>query len=189
MAERKSTNAEIERRVTIIYELMLQGWTRAQIHQYVSKRKHNPVVGPVDPDTWDPNQEPGWDIGTRAIDEYMSRAKELMREFAITKRDEVLGRTLERREDLYKQAREHMDLKTALAIDQDTARLLDLYPEQKALIRVEEANPYSALSLEQLNALLEALDNPLLTLTQREKNRVIDQQEAPAQLPVEVSRG
>jgi hypothetical protein len=189
MAERKSTNAEIDRRITVIYELMLKGYTRAQIHQYVSKRKHIPVVGSVDPDTWDPNVDPGWDIGTRAIDEYMSRARELMKEFAITKRDEVLGRTLERREDLYKEAREHMDLKTALAIDQDTARLLDLYPDQKLTVKTEEANPYLALSVDQLRGLLEAIDNPLKQLVKQEKARVIDANPEPRQLPVEVSNG
>lgn len=161
---RKATQAEVERRVSIIYELMLKGYSRPQIHQYVSKRKSIPVLESPDPDYWDPTVEPSWDIETRAIDEYMARARELMRAHSQTIRDEAMGRTLERREDLYKEAREHMDLKTALAIDQDTARLLDLYPEQKTKISIEEVNPYQGLAVDQLLILLQELDKPLLGL-------------------------
>jgi hypothetical protein len=161
---RKSTNAEVERRVSIVYDLMLKGYNRTQIHQYVSKRKVITVLESTDPTYWDPNIEPSWDVETRAIDEYMSRARDMMRVKAQTVRDESLGRTLERREDMYKEAREHMDLKTALAIDQDTARLLDLYPEQKTKVSIEEINPYQGLPLAKLLFLLEVLDNPLASL-------------------------
>lgn len=147
-----------------MYDLLLKGFSRTQIHQYVSKRRAIPVLESPDPNYWDPNQEPSWDVEARAIDEYMSRARELMRTKAETMRDESLGRTLERREDMYKEAREHMDLKTALAIDQDTARLLDLYPEQKTKISIEEANPYQGLPVTQLLLLLAQLDKPLIGL-------------------------
>lgn len=171
---RKSTNAEVERRVSIIYELMLRGYSRPQIHQYVSKRRLIPVPESADPNSWDPNVEPSWDVETRAIDEYMARARELMRVKAQTVRDESLGRTLERREDLYQQAREHMDLKTALAIDQDTARLLDLYPEQKTRISIEEVNPYQGVPVAQLLILLAQLDQPLKLLEETQKVPVLE---------------
>lgn len=172
---RKSTNAEVERRVSIIYDLMLRGYNRPQIHQYVSKRKPLQVPESPDPNHWDPNVEPSWDIETRAIDEYMARARELMRAKAQTVRDEALGRTLERREDLYQQAREHMDLKTALAIDQDTARLLDLYPEQKTRISIEETNPYQGLPVPQLLILLAQLEQPLKALDLSKRVPVLEE--------------
>lgn len=171
---RKSTNAEVERRVSVIYDLMLRGYSRPQIHQYVSKRRFIQVPESPDPDYWDPNVEPSWDLSPRAIDEYMARARELMRVKAQTMREEVLGRTLERREDLYKEAREHMDLKTALTIDQDTARLLDLYPEQKTKVSIEEANPYQGLPVAQLLILLEGLERPLRLLEESKRLPVLE---------------
>ena len=149
----RNSLAEVERRVTIVYELMVKGFTRPQIIEYCNKRAEQ--VG---------SDGLSWDVDIRTIDSYIAQARDLLKTKAATVRDEVFGRTLERREDLYQEARQHMDLKTALAIDQDTARLLDLYPEQKTRMSIEEVNPFRGLDMAQLLSMLEALDNPLKAL-------------------------
>ena len=172
----KSTAAEVDRRVSVVYSLLVKGWSRQQIWEYATKRSKLNTPPQVDPLFFDPTQEPGWDITIDMVDRYIARAKDLLKDKAQTVRQEVLGRTLERREDLYKESREHMDLKTALAVDQDTARLLDLYPEQKTRIQVEEVNPYAQLPVDRLVALLEDLDRATLPkmLDAGEEGRILD---------------
>jgi hypothetical protein len=142
----RNSFAEVERRVTIVFEMIVKGYSRAQVIEWANK------VG---------SEDPSWAVDVRTLDSYMAQARELLKASSETIRAETLGRTLERREDLYHQAVKHMDLKTALAIDQDTAKLLDLYPVNRTIVSFDEVNPYAQLTQEALLTLLDTLNRAL----------------------------
>jgi hypothetical protein len=66
---KKSTDAEVERRVTDVYNLLLIGTSRAGIPQFASR----------------------WDVDARSVDMYIRRAKNQIKKQAAVQRDEVQG--------------------------------------------------------------------------------------------------
>lgn len=79
----KSTNAELEMRVNKVYELLINSWNRYDILQYVRKN---------------------WDIEDKQADNYIAKAKEIIKENAKQTQEEWLEDTKNKLQDLYKKA-------------------------------------------------------------------------------------
>lgn len=124
--EDKATKVQVEQRVTTVYQLLLCGASRSDIFRYVSELQKKHLADRVEfPDPWN--------ITERQIENYIASANKRFEEASKTHRKRIFGRTIARREDLYQRALRLQDLGKALAIDQDTAKLYDLYTtENKA---------------------------------------------------------
>ena len=105
---KKSTDAEIEQRVSTVYRLMLRGSSRESILQYAAKKE--------------------WGVETRSVDGYIARAKNLLRKQAETDRTDELGKARARLNLLFGKALKTGDLRTALAVQKELNQLADLYP-------------------------------------------------------------
>lgn len=109
---RKSTNAELNKRVSLIYKLLLKGLDRADVLQYVAEKTD-------------------WRSSERMIDEYIARATVEITARAAINRDEEYGKALARIEDLYKSCMSIQDYKAALSVLKEGNELRDLYPAKK----------------------------------------------------------
>lgn len=151
-----TTLAESERRLTLVYEHLIKGWSRADMLRSIKN------ASPEDPWYWASDGATG---PQSALDRVIAKANAQFEEDAKHDRAKALGRTLKRREDLYKKSVEHMDLKTALAVDQDTAKLMDLYPVVKTASVTVELNPYAGLPQADLQLILDDLQAKLSALS------------------------
>jgi hypothetical protein len=78
---KKSTNAEIELRIATVYEMYLKGCSRPYIVRYGSEI---------------------WGITDRQIDEYLERAKQILKEnFGLKYKEELLSKHLAQLDDLF----------------------------------------------------------------------------------------
>ena len=111
----KTTNAEINIRVNEIIELIVMGFTRADILQYVAN------IGKKENDDRNP-----WNVCIKTIDNYTRRARKLLEKSAktITKRE--LGLAIRRFEDLFKRNLAIQDYKAALSVQKAKNELLGL---------------------------------------------------------------
>jgi hypothetical protein len=103
----KSTDAEMERRVTDVYNLLLVGTSRGGIVQYAARN---------------------WLVEPRIVDTYIRRAKGQIRKYAAIQRDEAMGTARARLELLFQKALAANDLRGALAVQREINALADLYP-------------------------------------------------------------
>lgn len=108
----KATQAEVTKRVTQVYNWLLQGLSRADILELVAKKGE-------------------WKVSDGMIDEYMSRATAEIKEKASIQRDEELGKAIERMRFLFRQNVLIQDYKAALAVQKELNELLGLYPAKK----------------------------------------------------------
>lgn len=121
----KSTNAEIERRIAIVYELMLEGTTRAEIVRNLTNK---------------------WGCKSRIIDIYMQRASELIKQDAERIKKNALEEMLVRHASIRKKARG--DHRLILDVDNFDAKLLGLFRQKpNSMIQID----FSQLSNEQLD--------------------------------------
>lgn len=102
----KSTEAEIDQRVNQTYLLLLRREGRQTILQYAANK---------------------WGVGSRTADEYIARARELMREEASAERDDALAEHIALRKDLFNKAYKDKKWAIAFQICQDESKLLGLY--------------------------------------------------------------
>lgn len=114
----KVNNAESEKRVTEIFNLLVLGTSRADILQYCAKKRLE-SDGAV------------WDVETRQIDVYIKKARENLAKIAEYKRNEQLGIALERLNTLYKNNLKVQDYKGALAVQREINTLLGLHAPQE----------------------------------------------------------
>src|SRR5271157_382535 len=105
----KSTKAEKENRLTKINELLLNGYSRVDIVQYSAEN---------------------WNINERQTDKYIREVKENITTHFNQTREENIGIALARRENLYKDAREKNEIRTALEVDKDLRKLQGLYEDR-----------------------------------------------------------
>jgi hypothetical protein len=103
MAE-KPTEAVFNDRVHSVYTDLINGKRRAEILRYAST----------------------WGVTDRTIDNYISRANDLLEQEAETVRERELGKALARYNAIYKAAIEAGDLKLALDVQKEISRLLGL---------------------------------------------------------------
>lgn len=102
----RSTEAELEQRIQEIYHLLLRREPYQNIVRFGSGK---------------------WGIGSRQVDEYISRARELMREEARADRDVALAEHIAIRRDLFNKAYKDQKWAIAFQIVQDESKLLGLY--------------------------------------------------------------
>ncbi len=102
----KSTDAEMEQRISDVYNLLLLGTSRPAILQYASK----------------------WKVDPRSVDTYIRRAKAEIKRHAKTQREAALGLARARLELLFQKALTAKDIRGALAVQKELNALADLYP-------------------------------------------------------------
>lgn len=118
-AENKITNIERDRRVTIVYDLLVLGTSRAQILQYATNKE--------------------WNVRTRQIDNYIKQANDHFVKESQSHREAELGKARRRLEDLYQKTMKVQDYQRALAVQREINALFGLYaPEKHELITWED---------------------------------------------------
>jgi hypothetical protein len=114
----KSTNAEIETRINKVYDLLVNGASRAQIIQYASDKAK-------------------WEVTDRQIDTYISKANERLITLGKTHRETELGRAIARLNNLYFLSITMQNYNVALGVQREINKLLGLSLEQELIDRVE----------------------------------------------------
>lgn len=104
----RATEAETEQRTSEVYRLLVKGASRPDILQFGSTK---------------------WGLGNRAIDDIIKAATQRLKVAASTIREAELGKALERREDLYRQALTTQQISVALQVDESRCKLLGLFPK------------------------------------------------------------
>lgn len=142
MAERKSrhdaskpkgTNAEIDERVTEVYERLIRRESRASIVQFVAKK---------------------WGVNARQTDNYIARATELLKQQSAYDRNAELTMAVELMKHVIKKTLNVMDYQRTIAAQREINQLLGLYaPEkQETTIRVIDMPAVEADIIRQIEA-------------------------------------
>jgi len=105
MAE-KAEKAEIDRRVTEIYSLILSCYSREKICQYAAKK---------------------WGISYRSTDRLIQRARSRMMEITAIKREEAYAEEMELRREIIRKALDDKKYQTALQAADSRAKLRGLF--------------------------------------------------------------
>lgn len=125
----KSTDAEMEQRVTEVYDLLLTGTSRPAILAHASK----------------------WEVDARSVDTYIRRAKAEIKKQAAVERDNALGLAFARLELLFQRTLSAKDYRGALAVLRELNALADLYPmPQPQTIRLLGMDAQKLAELERL---------------------------------------
>ena len=101
--EEKSTSFEKDKRIDVVCELLVSGASRSQMIQYVAKKTE-------------------WNLSSRQIDQYISYAKEKIKNSDIDKGFEIQRAKL-RLEKLYKKNESNEDFKECRALIESMAKL------------------------------------------------------------------
>ena len=120
----KATKAEIERRVTTLFKLMLKGYGRADMLQYVSENDAK-------------NPETAWNISERQLENYIARANERFKEYSESQRSGMLDKAVMRLEYVYMQCIKVQDYSKAIAALRELNLLLGLHEPQKTNVKHE----------------------------------------------------
>lgn len=104
----KSEKSRVSLRVEEVLRLLIAGATLPDIKRYADQH--------------------GWKVSGRQIQRYSQRAHKRFAKLALKDRRQLLGRHLAQRNALYTKAVKDGDLKTALEILKDEAKLQGLYP-------------------------------------------------------------
>jgi len=107
----RSTDAETIERVNKIYQLLIQGWHRPEILQFGVKT---------------------WGISERSVDEYIRYANTDIKKNAEAKQKRALNYMLNRHSDLISRAYTEGNLRLALDVDREDAKLMGLYAPEKS---------------------------------------------------------
>jgi hypothetical protein len=111
----KATKATVAQRVEEILAMRLAGAGRVEIFRNASER--------------------GWGVCERQVETYIQRSDELLAQSLEHDRPKLLALHQAQRRLLLNKALEVGDYRTALAVLQDSAKLLDLYPASKATLQ------------------------------------------------------
>lgn len=115
-SQNKITNIERDRRVNLIYDLLVLGTSRAQIIQYASEK--------------------AWNVTDRQIDHYIQRANQRFEEESKVHQAHELGKAVRRLNDLYQKTLKVQDYRQALANQRELNALLGLYAPSKSELKV-----------------------------------------------------
>jgi hypothetical protein len=107
---KKSTNAEIEERVTTVYRMITGAASRQEILRYGSAT---------------------WGVTERQVEDYVARATKRFSARAAVVREQELGKAIARFEDLYRKNLKAPDLREAHSVLSDFSKLLGLYEAMK----------------------------------------------------------
>lgn len=117
---KKGTKAEVELRVQTVYEMILKGATRPFIMRYAAEK---------------------WDLSERTVDEYMCRARDIIREtFEDRDRERLIIDTIAKLSDLYVKNYTIEDFRECRNILESRSKLLGLNEADKIDV-VTEARP------------------------------------------------
>jgi hypothetical protein len=135
----KSSKTEVDRRVTEVLHLRLQGAEYWDILQH--------------------SAEQGWGLKERQLREYMSRADDLLALAVEKDREKLLNRHLAQRRALFARCMAVADYSNARAVLKDEAELLNLYPAKRTEITGKDGGPveHAILSPDERLAALAAL--------------------------------
>jgi len=107
---KKATVAEKKQRIRYVYEALLSDYNRADIIQHAAKK---------------------WGVQTRMADGYIAEATAIIKQEVEQQQAEGFVKHLARRRFYRNKAIVGNDLRLALEIDRDEAKLLGLYPSDK----------------------------------------------------------
>lgn len=113
----KSNNAEIEARVTQVYNLLAVGADRPEICQYASQH---------------------WGVSDRQAGRYIQRANEKFAEEGQAERTVERGKARKRLNELYKSLLRIQDYKGALNVQRELNKLYALYDPQQHDVTVRD---------------------------------------------------
>lgn len=102
--EEKATEIEKEKRIDIVCELLIKGLTTSQMFRYVSEKTK-------------------WGISSRQLDNYISEAKQKIRNSDDRDKGFEIQRAKRRLESLYRKSEEIEDLRECRAIIETSAKL------------------------------------------------------------------
>lgn len=108
----KATQAEITQRVNKVFDLLLKGFSHADICRYASENAK-------------------WGVDERTVDRYIAAATADIKKRSEIRRDEELGKALEQLRFLYQQCVLVKDYKAALSIRKEISELMGLYPKKQ----------------------------------------------------------
>lgn len=117
MAGKKSTKAEIEQRITLVYDMIVVGSSREQTLQYIANKTD-------------------WDISSRQVDYYIAAANKRLEENAQFHRARELGKALSRLNTLYQKTLQVQDYARCIAVQRELNQLLGLYEPKQIEIKV-----------------------------------------------------
>lgn len=113
--KKKATKAEINNRINTIADMILQGFTRAQILQFVTEKTD-------------------WEISERTTDYYIRKARDKFETDAEINRRYELGRAMKRLDDLYRRNMAIQDYKAALQVQKERSTITGLYSDKVQLL-------------------------------------------------------
>ena len=102
--EEKATDIEKEKRIDIVCELLIKGLTTSQMFRYVSEKTK-------------------WGISSRQLDNYISEAKQKIRNSDDNDKGFEIQRAKRRLESLYRKSEEIEDLRECRAIIETSSKL------------------------------------------------------------------
>lgn len=120
MAGKRATKAQTEKRVQMVYELLLSDSSRYHIIQFVIET---------------------WGVKTSSADKYIRKANDLISEEAARIREDALERHLAQRTFLRNKALRADDNRLAFDILRDESKLLDLYPAERKEVTGQGGEP------------------------------------------------
>lgn len=114
---RPANDALVEERVTVIYGLIIRGFSTRDILRFVADKKKNAQTEGV---------PTIWDIEPRQVEIYIARAQEEFKAQAAIHRETEFGKAIARLEHLYSSNIDIQDYKTALATEKTRIDMLGL---------------------------------------------------------------
>ena len=106
MNKEKSTNAEIELRVSVIYDMIIKGCSRKEIVQFGSNK---------------------WSITNRQVDDYIAKANDDIKEvYGQDYKEMIINKQLAQLDDLYNKNYQLNDLRECRNLIESKSKLLGL---------------------------------------------------------------
>ncbi|MFQ5641806.1 MAG: hypothetical protein ACE5IR_27845 [bacterium] len=105
--ETKANKAEVERRTTVVVDLLLDGLRRHEILKYIEKNEN-------------------WGISNSQTDEYIAKANEVINNYESGNRDAKIKKTEQRLEKLLSRAISKKDFRLARLLIQDIRTLFGI---------------------------------------------------------------
>lgn len=133
---RKSDEATIRARIEEVLQLILDGGAYPDVVQHAAEK--------------------GWNLKERQLREYMGRATDLLVERQERRRKRVIAVHLARREKLFARAVKAGNVRAALAVLADTAKLQNLYADSRELKELLAAFAAQTARLRDLEGRLDA---------------------------------
>lgn len=119
-------NAEVQRRVQLVYKMIVDGMASYRIVQIIAENQTNADAGkPHDPDLI-------WNVNERQIRYYYKKAENLFAETQAMARESAFGRSLIRMNEIYRRALVKGDLQSAHRAELRLQELLGVDGEQAA---------------------------------------------------------